>query len=251
MSRTVSRTRSPRLPELVLRTPTTADDQAIGELFDATLALGEPLGFTLARGDRYRDLCLRWYLDAERAGAVVILDPAGAGADAIIGYALVCTDESAYRKVIRRKVGRFVGGTMFATVTCRLNAPSRRFYADRLRDAVQLARSLERRPSAAHVHLNVRSDHRSGSAALLLLEHVDQYCRGRGVECWSGEINAAVGSRQRALTRLGLDVVARVPNHTLSRQVGRPVERLLIVRDLRPPTPGRSPRPHSTGLPPW
>lgn len=247
----MSRTRSPRLPELVVRTPTAADDHSIGELFDATLALGEPLGFTLARGDRYRDLCLRWYLDAERAGAAVILDPAGAGAGAIIGYALVCTDESAYRKEIRRKVGRFVGGTMFATVTCRLDAPSRRFYADRLRDAVQLARSLERRPSAAHVHLNVRSDHRSGSAALLLLEHVDQYCRERGIECWSGEINAAVGSRQRALTRLGLDVVASVPNHTLSRQVGQPVERLLIVRDLRRPTPGRSLRPRSTGPLPW
>jgi hypothetical protein len=233
----------------VLRTLTSADDRAIGELFDATLLLGTPLPFALARGAVYRTLCIGWYLGAGRADAAVVCDPRHDGE--VVGYALVCTDEPSYRRAIRRATARFTLATFAALITCRLDHRSRQFYTDRLRDAVHLANNSQHRPTAAHAHLNVRSDRRSGSASLLLREHIDERCRLAGIAAWSGDINAPVGARRRALERLGLEVTASAPNHTLSRRLGRPVERLLVVRRVRPRAPGRSPRPHSTAPTPW
>ena len=85
-----------------------------------------------------------------------------------------------------------------------------------------------------HAHVNVEAGRRSGTAALLLLEHVDQRVAAAGFTQWIGEVNAPSGRRLAALERLGFTVVGRTPNRTLSRLTGDPVERLTLRRDVAP-----------------
>ena len=219
----------PTHTETHVRRPETADDEAIAALFDSTLALGEPLGFDLARIAAYRRLCLGWYLGPGRDDAAVAVD----AANRVVGYALVCTDEAAYERWMRPLAHRFIAGTFVALLTARLDRPSTRFYYDRARDAFALRDNHRMRPMPAHAHLNVGRTQRSGSIALALRDHIDARCRLAGHPGWSGEINARAGTRRRALERIGLEVVSSEVNHTLSRTLGTEVIRLTVVRHLR------------------
>jgi len=48
-------------------------------------------------------------------------------------------------------------------------------------------------------------------------------------------MNEREGTRRRALERLGAEVVHTAPNHTLTRLLGEPVQRLTLVRRLSTP----------------
>ena len=221
---------SQRSADLVVRAATARDDAAIGRLFDETLSLGDPLDFRLTRAAAYRDQCLGWYLTAGRADVGVVVDPDDP--DDVVGYALVCTDEVAYGKAMRFRSLWFIAVTFGHLLTFRMNAPSRRFYADRARDAFALVDAHRTRPAPAHAHLNVRRGRRSGAAALLLRDHIDDRCRRVGIATWSGDINARAGQRRRALERLGLAVVSSHRNHTLSRRFGVEVDRFMVLRHV-------------------
>lgn len=226
------------------------DDAVIGDLFAATLLLGRPLGYHLAAAHRYADLCLGWYLGPGRADAAVAVDEHGA----IHGYALVCINGAHHARWVRWRSARLAARVLGGLLIGRVDRPSRRFYSDRLRDTMALWRGQRRTEAPAHAHLNVVTGSRSGSAALVLRNHIDERCRVAGITAWSGEINAVVGTRERALERLGLAVVHRDPNHTLSASTGHQVVRLTVHREVpaaaaaKPAVSTAAPSDHRHGL---
>ncbi len=80
--------------------------------------------------------------------------------------------------------------------------------------------------------MNLDRSVRGTRAALMLVDHVDDVCRSLGAVGWYGEVNARVGRRATALERLVGPVVDRTPNRTASWLVGKPVERLTVVRPV-------------------
>jgi NTE family protein len=86
-----------------------------------------------------------------------------------------------------------------------------------------------------------------------LTYHIDDRVRRARLPGWVGEINAVAGHRWRAIERMGGQVSHRAPNHTLTALVGKPVERLTLVRSLAsslppPPAPRRRARPPETAF---
>jgi hypothetical protein len=211
-----------------LRPQGAGDDEAIAMLFDATMVLGTPLGRPLDGAAGYRHVCLGWYLGPGRADAAVAVDADGA----IVGYALVCTDEPAQSRWVRTELRRFTTRMLGRLVTFRIDRPSLRFWWSRARDVRLLRSARQRAPMPAHAHLNVDSRSRSGSAALALRDHISARCAAAGKPGWYGEMNAVTGSRSRALERIGIETVGRVRNHTLSAALGVPVDRLTVVYRL-------------------
>lgn len=206
------------------------DDAAIAALFSDTLMLGRPVPFSLERADRYRDLCLRWYLTAGRSDVGIAID----GAGHVAGYALVCTDQANLDRWTARRATAFVAGTLSQLVFYGMDRESRRFYTARARDARELRRARDEPPMPVHAHLNVARTARSGSIAAALRDHIDDRCARHGACGWWAEMNAPRGRRERALERLGIEVIHRTENATLTAAMGTPVDRLTIVRRLPP-----------------
>lgn len=202
-----------------------ADEQAVRALFRATLVLGHPLPFEMADLERYEALCLDWYLGPGRDDAAV----AEAGGETV-GFVLVCVDQAAYQRWVRRRAARYAARTVLNLARMAPAKPVARFHRARLRDGLVMARAPA--PMPAHCHINLAPSHRTGWTGRLLAAHVDERCRAAGLPGWFGEMNARAGSRARALERLGGTVVHRAPNHTLSWLSGVPVERLTVVRML-------------------
>ncbi len=204
------------------------DDVAIERLFDDTVLLGSALTHLPAAFDRYRTLSLGWYLGPGRADAAVAEDASGV----ILGYILVCTDERSAARYGRRGTASLGRQVALDAVRGRLDADSRAFYRDRTRDAAALVATRRSPPAPVHAHLNVRRGARTFSVARALVDHVDARCRLAGHDAWYGELNERDGARAGALERLGAEIVAAVPNHTLSRLLGQPVRRLTLVRTV-------------------
>lgn len=203
------------------------DREAVERIFVETLALGRaaPLADDLLR--RYTALCVDWYLGPGRADAAVVED-----GGRVIAYALVCTDDEAHGRWERRAAARFVAFVAPRLIVRRWDPPTRAFCRHRLRDGYDLWRAGRRPPARAHAHVDVLPGRRTGAASRLLLEHVDARCRARGLTAWYGEVNALEGRREAALGRLGLEVLAVVPNRTLTRLAGAPVHRLTVRRSV-------------------
>ena len=79
------------------------DHGAVRAIFGSTLLLGRELPFSLPDLDRYESLCLDWYLGPGREDAAVVEAHNGR----VVGYALVCTDEQAHTRWMRRRAARF------------------------------------------------------------------------------------------------------------------------------------------------
>jgi hypothetical protein len=204
----------------------TDDVEAVTQLMETTIVLGQPVaGVDL--GDYVR-ACLSPFVGRRARDAAVVVDDDGR----IVAYALVCTDPPSGERAARRAVVGLVMRTLVRGAHGGLGAATRRFYVDRLRDMKGLASSAGPRRANPHAHLNIAAGTRSGTAALLLLEHVDTRVALAGFEHWVGEVNAPSGRRARALERLGFEVVDRRPNLTLSRCAGQPVERLTLLRRI-------------------
>ncbi len=203
-----------------------ADDEKVRRLFARTLLLGEPLPFPLSGASQYQHVCLGWYLGAGRADAGLAIDEAGQ----VLGYALVCTDGRAHARWSRRHSIMLATRLLGRLLTFRLSRDSRRFYAERARDSLALWRGQASPPMPVHAHLNIDNRARSGSAAVALRDHIDERCRRSGQSGWFGEMNAREGTRERAVERIGLQIVHRKGNHTLSTSLGRSVVRLTVVR---------------------
>lgn len=205
-------------------------DHEVRRLFTATVMMGVPAGHDIVCFGWYEHVCLDWYLSAGRRHAAVVVDDAD---DAVVGYALMCADERSFNRWTSRAIGRTAAVVLWKLVTGRLDRRSIAFWWQRTRDAVELRRRHAQPPARAHAHMNVRAGNRSGGASLRLLAFLDECAVAAGEPRWYGEINTFDESRVRALQRLGLDVVHRSPNMTLSRYFGRPVERLTVVRDVQ------------------
>lgn len=209
----------------VVRPLAQRDEAELRRLFRETLVMGRPLPFALADGGRYEALCLDWYLGRGRPDAAVV-ELGGQ----IVGFALVCTDQEAFRRWARVRAARYAAYSLLTLVRTGPRSPIARFHRLRLRDGWVMMRS----PAPvfpAHAHINLRPGQRAGRSGRALLTHVDARCRRAGLAGWYGEINAAVGRRASALGLLG-SIAHRAPNHTLSWLAGRPVERLTLVRPL-------------------
>ncbi|HLI74475.1 MAG TPA: hypothetical protein VKU86_11400, partial [Acidimicrobiales bacterium] len=155
---------------------------------------------------------------------------------AVAGYALVCTDVAARARWARRRRVAFAVGALLLLAARRGSALERRFLRLRLRDGWVLWRAGATPPLPVDAHFNTVAGHRGGSGGRLLAAHIDACTQRAGFPGWYGEINAIAGRRAASLERSGGRVVGRTPNRTLSALVGRPVERLTVVRML----PGRS-----------
>jgi hypothetical protein len=204
------------------------DDDVVRRLFLATMLLGRPLHRPVTRLAEYAELSLGWYLGPGRPDAAVAVDRDGR----IVGYALVCTHESAAARWQTTHAARLAALVAADFARGRVDAPSRVFWASRATDVFALARTKRTAPAEAHAHLNIDRSARQGSAALALLAHVDECCRVAGLDRWYGEINERVGRRAGAIERLGGRVVGRESNHSFSKLLGEPVERLTVVRDV-------------------
>jgi hypothetical protein len=215
-----------RATRFTVRSLAPGDDRAIGDLFDATVVLGAGLDRQPAAYDRYRDVCLGWYLGPGRDDAAVAVDLAAN----VLGYTLVCVDEADAARHSRRAsiaLARHVTGL---ALRARLDADSRAFYRSRLRDSVDLVTTRRAPPAPVHAHLNVVPGARTMSVARALVEHIDARCVLAGHDAWYGELNERDGTRLRALERLGAELVSAVPNHTLTELLGEPVRRLTLLR---------------------
>jgi hypothetical protein len=210
----------------VIRPVTERDEVEVRRLFHETLVMGRPLPFPLADGGRYEALCLDWYLGRGRRDAAVV----DAGGE-IVGFALVCTDQTAFRRWVRARAARYALYSVLTLVRTDPRSPVARFHRCRLRDGWVMMRGPAP-PFPAHAHINVRPHRLAGWAGLLLLRCVDERCSRAGLPGWYGEINAPVGRRASALNRVVGSVVHRAPNHTLSWLMGLQVERLTVARAL-------------------
>ena len=213
---------------VVVRSLGPGDDGAIGQLFDDTVLLGSGFESPPVAFDRYRHLNLGWYLGPGRGDAAVAMDADGS----IVAYTLVCVDErSAARWAVRATVtlSRHVAA---AALRGRFDRESRRFYGAHLDDARALVSARRSPPAPVHAHLNVGVGARTLTVSRALVEHIDARCRAAGHGAWYGELNERVGTRRRALERLGADIVDSVPNHTLTALLGEPVQRLTLIRRL-------------------
>lgn len=209
---------------IAVRSLEDGDDDAVRRLFRSTLVLGTPVGFELAGIERYESLCIDWYLTTGRATAAVAVE----GTE-VVGYALVCTDQAAHARAVRRSSVRLGVWIVPRLLSRRLTPSARRFWVRRGADALELWRAGSAAPMPAHAHVNVADGARSGAVARALVAHVDGVVRRAGLPGWFGEVNAPAGRRSRALERLGGTVVRRTPNWTLSYLCGRPVERLTVT----------------------
>jgi GNAT superfamily N-acetyltransferase len=215
---------SDRTASVIVRPLSELDDVELRRLFRETMVMGLPLPFPLADGGRYESLCLDWYLGPGRRDAAVA-DVDGR----IVGFALVCTDPSAYRRWVRTRAARYALYSLLTLVRTDPRAPVARFHRCRLRDGWVMVRNPTPRFSA-HAHMNVLPHELARWAGGSLLNFVDERCHASGLSGWSGEINAVAGKRAKALERIVGPVVHRAPNHTLSWLMGRPVERLTVTR---------------------
>jgi hypothetical protein len=200
------------------------DFDDVVDLAMSTFALGKPVEQRWMR--RYVEAGIRPFVLAGQSSSVVAVD----GLGTVIGYALVCVDPARTEARLRRSMLLHSLTVPWSLVAG--GRPAWHFYVDRCRDVPDLVRPETSRSDSPHVHLNIRLDQRSGSAALALLESIDTTVRESGASRWLGEVNALVGRRASALERLGFSVRHRVPNRTLSRLVGRPVERLMLERQV-------------------
>lgn len=205
------------------------DDRAVGELFERTFALGRPSGISIPGAASYRHLCLGWYLGEGRAEAAVF-EVGGS----VLGYLLVCADERAHGRWVRRAFPLAAARMVAASVRAgAAGSTARRFLRHRLRDLRDVWHPGAS-PMPVHVHLNLDRSVRVGRAALTALDLADAAARRVGAAGWYGEVNAPVGRRAVPLGRLGLEVTGVTPNRTLTWVRGEPVERLTVVRRLEP-----------------
>jgi NTE family protein len=214
--------------------PLASDDHdAVRAIFRSTLLLGRELSFAVPDLSRYESLCLDWYLGPGHEDAAVVEADDGR----VVGYALVCTDSDAHSRWMRRRAVRFTLSVARGFALGRYRGDAARFYRSRLRDGMAMWRSAPAAPMPAHVHLNLEQGWRGGAARRLLTDHIDDRVRRAGLPGWYGEINALAGHRSRAIERMGGQVAHRAPNHTLTALVGKPVERLTLVRSFTSPLP--------------
>ena len=179
--------------------------------------------------DDYTTFCIDWYFTAPGGHAVVAIED-----DVVIGYALVCTDPTAYTNHVRRATFLLVVRTLRRLAAGRLDANSRDFYRDRARDSWRIWRRRKRIDIAdeAHAHLNVASHARQGTAAALLIDTIDTIVHNAGLPAWVGEINGEASRRRRALERIVGIVLDEQPNVTASRLLGRSIVRYTVRRSV-------------------
>lgn len=204
-----------------------SDDAIICELFGSTMLLGAAPPKEIILFDAYVHTCLGWYLTEGRRLASVAEQNGR-----VVGYALVCDNPDRQARWSAARAALLAVRVIARLVTGRLDATSRRFYRARFNDARVLWRAGRRPVMSMHVHLNVTAECRTGVVALALRAHADRVANDLERPGWYGEINALVGRRASALERLGMRVISRSPNLTLTELIGAPVERLTVVRLL-------------------
>ena len=211
--------------------PASLFQQEVREIFRNTLVLGKPLEGTLENFELYEEMSVGWYLKPENPGSAVVLDD---NTGEVMGYVLICTQPDEYADWLRRQAWRVFRRNALALVTGRLSKVSRQFYGRRFLDSLTVVRTRSKHDagSAAHVHMNLRPEVRTGLVALSLYLHADTVCRDAGLDTWIGEVNAVEGTRMRALERLVGEIVDVQKNRTASFFNGTKVNRLTVRRSV-------------------
>lgn len=209
----------------LVRPATSQDHEAVRSIFTSTFALGRPVHVEGIAP--YTDFSLDWYLQRGSDAVFVHIEEKD-----VTGYLLLCTDQDDFEDHQRRAALRYVSAVLRLAARGRLRGDARRFHLLRVRDGWELYRNGPMRPAAAHVHLNLLPGARASVAGRRLIDAADEAVARAGHDAWYAEINAPVGRRADALSRLGAEVIHRSENRTLTEFAGRAVERLTIVRRL-------------------
>lgn len=201
---------------------------AIRTIFRDTIGFGRPLEVPLP--EAYERLCLGFYTD-HPAGHAAVARHDGR----VVGYALVCTEQTAFDRWLRRQVPRYTVATLPATLRPRRDGPGP-FLRLRLMDGLASLRG-PRAVADAHVHMNLEAGARGALLGRRLVAHADRVVAAAGRDAWFAEVNARRGHRAMAFERYGAEIVHRAPNRTFSALAGEPVVRLTIRRELRTARP--------------
>ena len=211
--------------------PVAMHEPAVREIFRNTLILGKPLAGSLDNFHLYEELSIGWYLLPENSGSTVVVD---ASTGTVVGYALVCTKPEEYNTWLRAQAWKVLRRNLWTFCTGQMSKTGRQFYSRRFLDSLTVVRSRQHHDasSVAHVHMNLRSEVRTGLVAFSLFLQVDTICRQAGFQSWIGEVNAPEGARIRALERLVGEVIDIRRNRTASFFSGMKVNRLTVQRSL-------------------
>lgn len=220
----------------VLRPLRRGDADGVRALFVATAGLGRPLRLPDTDLRAYTSLCLDYYLDHD-GSACAVLEEAGT----VVGYAMVALDHAAYSRWATPKALRWFGRALVGLprrAAAREGRVLPRFYGLRALDGVIGAVSASP-PQPAHFHFNVEGARRGVRAGFELAGHADRVVAAAGLPGYFGEVNVPRDKpgRAAALERLGVQIVHRQRNHTLSWLAARPVDRLTVTRPLATATP--------------
>lgn len=205
----------------------------VRRIFRETLLLGEPAGLVYAALRPYEDLCLGWYLTRGR-DQVRVVEYEGA----IAGYVLVCLDQDAFERWMRRAALRWLVESWTRAVTGRLDRAGRRFVRLRMRDGWARWRHGPPAPFAAHAHINLEPALRGAGIGQRLLAFVDRTVAQAGLPGWFGKMNLTADAQLDAIERVGGEIVHWMPNRTLTWLAGEPVRRATLARPLH--TAGRA-----------
>jgi len=162
-----------------------------------------------------------------------------------VAYTLVCTDAGAYDRWALPRSLAFAAVALGQTASRPRSESAATFVRLRIKDGWGLRRAPS--PMPVHAHMNLDPSVRGTTAALILIDHIDDVCRSVGAAGWYGEVNARVGRRAAGLERIVGPVVHRSPNHTYSWLAGTAVERLTVVRRVTPPSTQPSIPPDTDG----
>jgi hypothetical protein len=208
-----------------IRPSGSGEHAVIRKVFWETIVMGRPLPFDLRDADRYERLALDWYLHHEPESArIATVD------GRIAGYVLVCTDQVAFDRWMRKEAARYTAAVVAGLFRGRYPGPSGRFYRLRLADGWDAWRGANAAPTDAHAHLNLSTGFRSGLIIRSLIEHVEAVCLSGGITEWTGQMNALPGRRVRVLEAYGFRVVDARLNRTLTWLCGERVLRLTLHR---------------------
>jgi len=210
-----------------IRSMQPADEVEIRRIFRQTLARGSAATVDLGDLRAYEDLCLDWYL---RFGEVLVVVADGR----VTGYLLACLDERRHRAWQRRHALRWATTSLLQVATGRRRSDARRFVLLRLRDGIGAWRDAAPPAADAHAHVNLEPQLRAGRVGPSLARRMDALALTAGHTAWYGEMNRPAARSHRTLERRGVHLVDRRSSATFSWLAGEPIERLTLVRQVRP-----------------
>ena len=206
--------------------PLTPDDSAaISRVLEATLVAGRPLPFPVMDLPLLLEYFTEFYVTCEPEAGLIVEDEA----QRVVGYGLGTTQVTEQSRWQRQAAGRLLWHWLRNWSS--YDPFTRWFYRLRLLDARETIVHPDP-PLEAHFHWHLLPEVR-GRWGRTILWHFRDHAAARGVRRFGGTVPQIESRRDPAMwSRLGGEVVHRVPHHTLTALLGEPVSRLTVASDV-------------------